>query len=80
MFLCNFYFTNSIYVMFLFVSVSLQCKRDGMLVSGSAMKLFSGTLKAKHNREYYCERTITNAFTFETQIAYGDCGMQKQVR
>ncbi|VDM47716.1 unnamed protein product [Toxocara canis] len=44
----------------------LKCKANSMQLSGSSMKIFSGTVKAKKNRDTYCEKTIKNLYPYPT--------------
>uniref|UniRef100_A0A0M3HEY4 Apple domain-containing protein n=1 Tax=Ascaris lumbricoides TaxID=6252 RepID=A0A0M3HEY4_ASCLU len=55
----------------------LKCKSNSLQLWGSSMKIFSGTIKAKTNRDTFCEKSIKNAYEFETEMNYGECGMQK---
>uniref|UniRef100_A0A915PPP5 Apple domain-containing protein n=1 Tax=Setaria digitata TaxID=48799 RepID=A0A915PPP5_9BILA len=59
------------------IQFSLTCKPDRMHIHGTSLKMFSGTLKAKNDKIYSCERKFLHVYEFDAEMLYNDCGMQK---
>ncbi|VDL62537.1 unnamed protein product [Nippostrongylus brasiliensis] len=59
------------------IDFALKCRNDVLEIHGSSMRLFSGSLKTKRNKEVICERKVTGSYHFDVLMPYDECGIDR---
>lgn len=61
------------------IDFALKCRNDVLEIHVSSMRLFSGTLKTKRQKEVICERTVPPSYHFNVLMPYDECGIEKTI-
>jgi hypothetical protein len=59
---------------------SLNCKSDSLTLSGKSMKMFDGAFKSRKGTNVMCQTNVTSAYEFNTEMKYGECGVEKKYK
>ncbi|WKY04614.1 hypothetical protein Q1695_005544 [Nippostrongylus brasiliensis] len=59
------------------IDFALKCRNDVLEIHGSSMRMFSGSLKTKRNKEVICERKVTGSYHFDVLMPYDECSIDR---